>query len=154
MRSRKPEGKTVRLVAVQRKQQLRRAVFLGVLLQVMRSVHWDERHHVLAPKIFELARLCQYHREMWGTIIVGLTNVLAPYRHRAGRPLGRKPTLILALSSWRSVWAFWAQDASRHPLRLGAKAMLCRSDAADVYRWLCHERHPLIWVCCVRKSSR
>jgi len=57
----------------------RRAVFLGVL-----------------PKIFELAGYTNTTEQMWGTVIVGLTNVLATFiAIGLVDRWGRKPTLIL-----------------------------------------------------------
>ena len=60
----------------------RRAVFLGVLFY--------------APKIFELAGYTNTTEQMWGTVIVGLTNVLATFiAIGLVDRWGRKPTLTL-----------------------------------------------------------
>jgi SP family galactose:H+ symporter-like MFS transporter len=57
----------------------RRAVFLGVLLQVMQQFTGMNVIMYYAPKIFELAGYTNTTEQMWGTVIVGLTNVLATF---------------------------------------------------------------------------
>lgn len=73
----------------------RRAVFLGVLLQVMQQFT-DERHHVLRAENLRTGGLYQHHRANVGTVIVGLTNVLATFiAIGLVDRWGRKPTLTL-----------------------------------------------------------
>ena len=63
----------------------RRAVFLGVLLQVMQQFTGMNVIMYYAPKIFELAGYTNTTEQMWGTFIaIGLVD-----------RWGRKPTLIL-----------------------------------------------------------
>jgi SP family galactose:H+ symporter-like MFS transporter len=74
----------------------RRAVFLGVLLQVMQQFTGMNVIMYYAPKIFELAGYTNTTEQMWGTVIVGLTNVLATFiAIGLVDRWGRKPTLIL-----------------------------------------------------------
>ncbi|MBK4716133.1 sugar porter family MFS transporter [Enterobacterales bacterium BIT-L3] len=74
----------------------RRAVFLGVLLQVMQQFTGMNVIMYYAPKIFELAGYSNTTEQMWGTVIVGLTNVLATFiAIGLVDRWGRKPTLIL-----------------------------------------------------------
>lgn len=76
----------------------RRAVFLGVLLQVMQH-HRDERHHVLRAENLRTGGLYQHYRANVGTVIVGLTNVLATFiAIGLVDRWGRKPTLTLGFT--------------------------------------------------------
>lgn len=77
-------------------RNFRRAVFLGVLLQVMQQFTGMNVIMYYAPKIFELAGYTNTHEQMWGTVIVGLTNVLATFiAIGLVDRWGRKPTLVL-----------------------------------------------------------
>lgn len=74
----------------------RRAVFLGVLLQVMQQFTGMNVIMYYAPKIFELAGYSNTTQQMWGTVFVGLTNVLATFiAIGVVDRWGRKPTLVL-----------------------------------------------------------
>ncbi|HFZ8480472.1 TPA: sugar porter family MFS transporter [Salmonella enterica subsp. enterica serovar Waycross] len=74
----------------------RRAVFLGILLQVMQQFTGMNVIMYYAPKIFELAGYTNTTEQMWGTVIVGLTNVLATFiAIGLVDRWGRKPTLTL-----------------------------------------------------------
>lgn len=76
----------------------RRAVFLGVLLQVMQQFT-DERHHVLRAENLRTGGLYQHYRANVGTVIVGLTNVLATFiAIGLVDRWGRKPTLTLGFT--------------------------------------------------------
>ena len=71
-------------------------MFLGVLLQVMQQFTGMNVIMYYAPKIFELAGYANTTEQMWGTVIVGLTNVLATFiAIGLVDRWGRKPTLIL-----------------------------------------------------------
>ncbi|MBW7982955.1 sugar porter family MFS transporter [Enterobacillus tribolii] len=77
-------------------KNFRRAVFLGVLLQVMQQFTGMNVIMYYAPKIFELAGFASTEQQMWGTVIVGLVNVLATFiAIGLVDRWGRKPTLIL-----------------------------------------------------------
>ncbi|MEM6162320.1 sugar porter family MFS transporter [Erwinia sp. P6884] len=74
----------------------RRAVYLGVLLQVMQQFTGMNVIMYYAPKIFEIAGFTNTTEQMWGTVIVGLINVLATFiAIGLVDRWGRKPTLIL-----------------------------------------------------------
>ncbi|AIR06028.1 MULTISPECIES: sugar porter family MFS transporter [Cedecea] len=74
----------------------RRAVFLGVLLQVMQQFTGMNVIMYYAPKIFEIAGFANTTQQMWGTVIVGLINVLATFiAIGLVDRWGRKPTLVL-----------------------------------------------------------
>ncbi|KAA9002711.1 sugar porter family MFS transporter [Affinibrenneria salicis] len=74
----------------------RRAVFLGILLQVMQQFTGMNVIMYYAPKIFGLAGFASTEQQMWGTVIVGLVNVMATFiAIGLVDRWGRKPTLIL-----------------------------------------------------------
>lgn len=74
----------------------RRAVFLGILLQVMQQFTGMNVIMYYAPKIFEIAGFVNTTQQMWGTVIVGLVNVLATFIAIVlVDRWGRKPTLVL-----------------------------------------------------------
>ncbi len=74
----------------------RRAVFLGILLQVMQQFTGMNVIMYYAPKIFEIAGFSDTKEQMWGTVIVGLINVLATFiAIGLVDRWGRKPTLTL-----------------------------------------------------------
>ncbi|CUX96491.1 sugar porter family MFS transporter [Candidatus Doolittlea endobia] len=74
----------------------RRAVFLGVLLQVMQQFTGINVIMYYAPKIFGIAGFASTTNQMWGTVIVGLVNVLATFiAIGLVDRWGRKPTLKL-----------------------------------------------------------
>ena len=80
----------------QSNSNFRRAVFLGVLLQVMQQFTGMNVIMYYAPKIFEIAGFANTTQQMWGTVIVGLVNVLATFiAIGLVDRWGRKPTLVL-----------------------------------------------------------
>ena len=80
----------------QSNSNFRRAVFLGVLLQVMQQFTGMNVIMYYAPKIFGLAGFASTAQQMWGTVIVGLVNVLATFiAIGLVDRWGRKPTLLL-----------------------------------------------------------
>jgi len=77
-------------------KNFRRAVYLGILLQVMQQFTGMNVIMYYAPKIFGLAGFASNSQQMWGTVIVGLVNVLATFiAIGLVDRWGRKPTLIL-----------------------------------------------------------
>ncbi len=128
----------------------RRAVFLGVLLQVMQQFTGMNVIMYYAPKIFELAGYTNTTEQMWGTVIVGLTwgtvivgltNVLATFiAIGLVDRWGRKPTLtlgFLVMAAGMGVLGTM-MGAYRYPLSVGA--VFRHRHAADVYCRFCHER--------------
>ncbi|MEA9391710.1 sugar porter family MFS transporter [Acerihabitans sp. TG2] len=74
----------------------RRAVYLGILLQVMQQFTGMNVIMYYAPKIFGIAGFSGTAEQMWGTVIVGLVNVLATFiAIGLVDRWGRKPTLRL-----------------------------------------------------------
>ncbi len=55
----------------------RRAVWLGMLLQLMQQFTGMNVVMYYAPKIFGIAGFSSTHEQMWGTVLVGLVNMLA-----------------------------------------------------------------------------
>lgn len=72
----------------------RRAVFLGVGLQIIQQLTGINVIMYYAPRIFEMAGFASTTQQMWGTVVVGLTNVLATFIAIAFVDrLGRKPIM-------------------------------------------------------------
>lgn len=77
----------------------RRSTYLGVLLQFMQQFTGMTVIMYYAPKIFEIAGFANVREQMWGTVIAGLTNVLATFIAIAlVDRWGRKPILKLGFS--------------------------------------------------------
>lgn len=57
----------------------RRSTGLGILLQFMQQFTGMTVIMYYAPKIFEIAGFATTRQQMWGTVIAGLTNVLATF---------------------------------------------------------------------------
>lgn len=60
-------------------RHFRRSVALGVLLQFMQQFTGMTVIMYYAPIIFAIAGFSSTHEQMWGTVIAGLTNVLATF---------------------------------------------------------------------------
>lgn len=74
----------------------RRAVFLGMLLQIMQQFTGMNVIMYYAPKIFDMAGFNNTIQQMWGTVIIGIINVLATFiAILLVDKWGRKPTLTL-----------------------------------------------------------
>lgn len=72
----------------------RRAVYLGIGLQIVQQLTGINVIMYYAPRIFEMAGFASTTQQMWGTVIVGLTNVLATFIAIAFVDrLGRKPIM-------------------------------------------------------------
>lgn len=77
----------------------RRSTYLGVLLQFMQQFTGMTVIMYYAPKIFEIAGFATTKEQMWGTVIAGLTNVLATFiAIGLVDRWGRKPILKLGFS--------------------------------------------------------
>ena len=75
-------------------KNFRRAVFLGVGLQIVQQLTGINVIMYYAPRIFEMAGFASTTQQMWGTVVVGLTNVLATFIAIAFVDrLGRKPIM-------------------------------------------------------------
>jgi SP family galactose:H+ symporter-like MFS transporter len=72
----------------------RRAVFLGIGLQICQQLTGINVIMYYAPRIFGMAGFESTSEQLWGTVIVGLTNVLATFIAIAFVDrLGRKPIM-------------------------------------------------------------
>lgn len=72
----------------------RRAIGLGIGLQIIQQLTGINVVMYYAPKIFALAGFENVNEQMWGTVIVGITNVLATFIAIAFvDKLGRKPIM-------------------------------------------------------------
>lgn len=58
-------------------RNFKRSVFLGISLQIIQQITGITVIMYYAPKIFSLAGFVSTQSQMWGTVAVGLTNVLA-----------------------------------------------------------------------------
>ncbi len=77
----------------------RRSAYLGVLLQFMQQFTGMTVIMYYAPKIFEIAGFSTTREQMWGTVIAGLTNVLATFiAIGLVDRWGRKPILKLGFA--------------------------------------------------------
>ncbi|MCK2181174.1 sugar porter family MFS transporter [Hafnia paralvei] len=77
----------------------RRSTYLGVLLQFMQQFTGMTVIMYYAPKIFAIAGFASTEQQMWGTVIAGLTNVLATFiAIGLVDRWGRKPILKLGFS--------------------------------------------------------
>ncbi len=72
----------------------RRAIFLGISLQIIQQLTGINVIMYYAPRIFEIAGFGDVTQQMWGTVIVGMTNVLATFIAIAFvDKIGRKPIM-------------------------------------------------------------
>ena len=72
----------------------RRAVFLGIVLQAIQQLTGINVVMYYAPKIFQAAGFENMAEQMWGTVIVGCTNVMATFIAIAlVDRVGRKPIM-------------------------------------------------------------
>jgi len=77
----------------------RKVLFLGIGLQAAQQFTGMNVIMYYAPKIFQLAGFTSGTQAMWGTVIVGLTNVLATFIAIAFvDKIGRKPILFIGYS--------------------------------------------------------
>jgi len=72
----------------------RRAIILGIILQIMQQLTGINVVMYYAPRIFKIAGFASTSGQMWGTVIVGTTNLLATFIAIAFvDKLGRKPMM-------------------------------------------------------------
>lgn len=127
----------------------RRAIGLGVGLQIIQQLTGINVIMYYAPRIFSLAGFENTNEQMWGTVIVGVTNVLATFIAIAFVDrLGRKPimyagfvTMGLALLT---VGILFNMDISKHP-ELGYPAIFALLIFIVGFAM---SAGPIIWVIC------
>lgn len=131
----------------------RRAVFLGVLLRVMQQFTGMNVIMYYARKSSDWRVNTSTTGQMWGTVIVGLTNVLATFiAIGLVDRWGRKPTLTLGFvdGCWYGRYSVQCISVSTPP----SAAIFRHRHAADVYCRFCHEcRSADLW-CIAPKFSR
>jgi len=97
----------------------RRAIGLGVGLQMIQQLTGINVIMYYAPKIFGMAGFEDTNEQMWGTVIVGVTNVLATFIAIAFvDKLGRKPImyagfLVMGLALMSVGTLFWIGGETR-----------------------------------------
>lgn len=80
-------------------RNVRRAVFLGMLLQAMQQFTGMNIIMYYAPKIFEMAGFSSHHEQMIATVVVGLTFMLATFiAVYTVDKSGRKPVLKIGFT--------------------------------------------------------
>jgi SP family galactose:H+ symporter-like MFS transporter len=133
----------------------RRAIGLGIGLQVIQQLTGINVVMYFAPKIFSIAGFESTNAQMWGTVIVGITNVLATFIAIGFVDrLGRKPimyagfvTMGLALVT---VGTLFNMGVEKHP-ELGYPAIFAllifivgfAMSAGPIIWVLCSEIYPL-----------
>ncbi|MDP8217279.1 MAG: sugar porter family MFS transporter [Candidatus Theseobacter exili] len=76
-------------------KNFRKAIFLGITLQAIQQFTGINVVMYYAPKIFKIAGFTTTAEEMWGTVMVGIINVLATFiAIGLVDKLGRKPILF------------------------------------------------------------
>lgn len=127
----------------------RRAIGLGVGLQIIQQLTGINVVMYYAPKIFALAGFENVNEQMWGTVIVGVTNVLATFIAIAFVDrLGRKPIMyagfVVMGVALLSVGTFFNMDIERNPAlgypAIGALLVFIIGFAMSA--------GPIIWVIC------
>jgi len=98
----------------------RRAIFLGIGLQTIQQLTGINVVMYYAPHIFKIAGFATTAEQMWGTVIVGVTNVLATFIAIAlVDRLGRKPIMyagfVVMGLAMLSVGYFFKSDLEAHP---------------------------------------
>jgi len=127
----------------------RRAIGLGVGLQIIQQLTGINVVMYYAPKIFALAGFATVSHQMWGTVIVGVTNVLATFIAIAFvDKLGRKPIMyagfVVMGLALLTVGAFFNMDIEKNPQfgypAIGALLVFIVGFAMSA--------GPIIWVLC------
>ncbi len=127
----------------------RRAIFLGVGLQIVQQLTGINVIMYYAPKIFALAGFEDVVEQMWGTVAVGITNVLATFIAIAFVDrLGRKPIMYAGFLvmgfSLLTVGLLFNADIAKNP-QLGYPAI----GALLVFIiGFAMSAGPIIWVIC------
>ncbi|MEI6491548.1 MAG: sugar porter family MFS transporter [Verrucomicrobiota bacterium] len=127
----------------------RRAIGLGIGLQIIQQLTGINVVMYYAPKIFALAGFENVSQQMWGTVIVGITNVLATFIAIAFvDKLGRKPIMyagfVVMGLALLTVGTFFNLDIAKNPQfgypAIGALLVFIVGFAMSA--------GPIIWVIC------
>jgi len=127
----------------------RRAIFLGIGLQTIQQLTGINVVMYYAPHIFKIAGFTTTAEQMWGTVIVGLTNVLATFIAIAFVDrLGRKPIMyagfVVMGLAMLSVGYFFKSDIEAHP-ELGYPAIFALLMFIIGFAM---SAGPIIWILC------
>ncbi|MBE2204209.1 MAG: sugar porter family MFS transporter [Chthoniobacterales bacterium] len=127
----------------------RRAIGLGIGLQIIQQLTGINVVMYYAPKIFALAGFEDVNEQMWGTVIVGVTNVLATFIAIAFvDKLGRKPIMyagfVVMGLALLTVGSLFNADIEKNPSlgypAIGALLVFIIGFAMSA--------GPIIWVIC------
>ena len=127
----------------------RRAILLGVGLQTIQQLTGINVVMYYAPHIFQIAGFTSTIDQMWGTVIVGLTNVLATFIAIAFVDrLGRKPIMyagfVVMGLALMTVGYFFKSDIDAHP-ELGYPAIFALLMFIVGFAM---SAGPIIWILC------
>jgi SP family galactose:H+ symporter-like MFS transporter len=133
----------------------RRVIGLGVGLQLIQQLTGINVVMYFAPTIFRIAGFASTNQEMWGTVIVGITNVLATFIAIAFvDKLGRKPIMYAGFVTMgvamTTVGTLFNMGIEKHP-ELGYPAIFAllvfiigfAMSAGPIIWVLCSEIYPL-----------
>lgn len=127
----------------------RRAIGLGIGLQVIQQLTGINVIMYYAPRIFKIAGYTSTEHQLWGTVIVGITNVLATFIAIAFVDrLGRKPIMYAGFAvmgiAMVAVGLFFNMDLEKSPAlgtwAIGALLLFIVGFAMSA--------GPIIWVIC------
>jgi SP family galactose:H+ symporter-like MFS transporter len=132
-----------------RNSNFRRAIFLGMGLQTIQQLTGINVVMYYAPHIFKIAGFTSTVEQMGGTVIVGMTNVLATFIAIAlVDRLGRKPIMyagfIVMGLAMLSVGYFFKSDLETHP-GLGYPAIFALLMFIVGFAM---SAGPIIWILC------
>ncbi len=127
----------------------RRAILLGMGLQTIQQLTGINVVMYYAPHIFKIAGFSTTSEQMWGTVIIGLTNVLATFIAIAFVDrLGRKPIMyagfVVMGLAMLSVGYFFKSDIENHP-GLGYPAIFALLMFIVGFAM---SAGPIIWILC------
>jgi SP family galactose:H+ symporter-like MFS transporter len=132
-----------------RNSNFRRAILLGMGLQTIQQLTGINVVMYYAPHIFKIAGFTTTVEQMWGTVVVGVTNVLATFIAIAlVDRLGRKPIMyagfIVMGVAMLTVGYFFKSDIEAHP-DLGYPAIFALLMFIIGFAM---SAGPIIWILC------
>lgn len=127
----------------------RRAIFLGISLQFIQQFTGMNIIMYYAPRIFKIAGFASTSGQMWGTVMVGITNMLATFIAIAFvDKLGRKPMMyagfVVMGLSMLAVGTFFNMNLEESPV-LGYYAIIALMLFIIGFAM---SAGPIIWIIC------
>lgn len=127
----------------------RRAIMLGIFLQLVQQLTGINVVMYYAPRIFKIAGFASTSGQMWGTVIVGVTNTLSTFIAIAFvDKLGRKPMMyagfVVMGLSMISVGYLFNSDLEQSPI-LGYYAIIALLLFIIGFAM---SAGPIIWIIC------